>query len=73
MTLVNHIYIYSVTKQSGVKSKLPGPPLSDVVVLDTHNFDQIALVCLFDLLNMCVDCSLFFTLLHIRIPLKMFW
>jgi len=32
-----------VTKQSGVKSKLPGPPHSDIVVLDTHNFDEIAL------------------------------
>ncbi|KAF8806958.1 disulfide isomerase [Phlegmacium glaucopus] len=37
-TLANY-----VTEKSGVKSKLPGPPPTDVVALDTHNFDEIAL------------------------------
>lgn len=32
-----------ITKQTGVKSKLPVVPASDVLQLDTHNFDQIAL------------------------------
>lgn len=39
-------FYFSISKQTGVKSKLPGPPPTDTVTLDTHNFDQIALVCL---------------------------
>jgi len=32
-----------ITNKSGVKSKLPGPPVTDILTLDTHNFDQVAL------------------------------
>lgn len=57
----------SVSKKSGVKSKIPGPPPTDVVSLDTHNFDQIALVCLITS-YILVNRSF---VLRIRIPLKM--
>ena len=54
MTRVN--IFFSVTKQTGIKSKLPVPPISDIVVLDTHNFDEIALVC-FLTCYISVNCS----------------
>jgi hypothetical protein len=50
---------FSVTKQSGVRSKLPVPPLSDVLQLDTHNFDEIVLVRLMTC-YISVNCSCFF-------------
>ena len=49
-------FFFSVTKQTGIKSKLPVPPISDIVVLDTHNFDEIALVC-FLTCYISVNCS----------------
>ena len=36
--------VFSVTQQSGVKSRMPPPPPTNVVQLDVHNFDSVALV-----------------------------
>jgi hypothetical protein len=36
--------VFSVTQQSGVKSRIPPPPPTNVVQLDVHNFDSVALV-----------------------------
>ena len=46
---------------TGVKSKLPGPPPTDIVALDTHNFDQFALVCL-------LACYISLSISHIFLP-----
>jgi len=35
---------FSVTKKSGVKSKIKPPPPPETLVLDVHSFDQVALV-----------------------------
>ncbi|KAF8149922.1 protein disulfide isomerase [Crassisporium funariophilum] len=32
-----------ITTKIGIKSKIPGPPPTDVVVLDTNNFNEVAL------------------------------
>jgi len=32
-----------ITRKSGIKGKIAGPPPSDVVILDVHNFDQVAM------------------------------
>ncbi|KAF9471225.1 protein disulfide isomerase [Pholiota conissans] len=32
-----------ITSKTGVKAKIPGPPPTDVTILDNHNFDEVAL------------------------------
>jgi len=36
-------FVNFITRKTGVKSNIPGPPPSDVVQLDVHNFDEIVL------------------------------
>jgi len=36
--------IFSITSKTGLKSKIPGPPPTDVVVLDSNNFDEVVMV-----------------------------
>ena len=73
---VKSSFFLSVTKKTGVKSKIPGPPKSDIVELDTHNFDEVALVCFFDFFFTYLSIShlfIFHPPFYIRIRLKMFW
>lgn len=51
---LNMFLHHSITKKSGVKSKIKPPPPPSTRILDAHSFDAVALVCCLNISNSSV-------------------